>query len=214
MAFQHHNLPSDVKAEGSLLTNLPPNFTIKASPGTDMWRKPPSLDAFDAPICYRAIKLSSFRRARVTISADWKALFDQGGLCLILPRHAQDEVEASTRKWIKTGIELYNGSPHVSTVACDRWADWSLWPLDGNEATIEMERELVDSRLTSTLWVYLVKGNERKPIREVTWVFHPEGDGEDNDCWVGLYAAKPTKDGGDEDRQLEVVFDWFHVETA
>ena len=29
-------------------------------------------------------------------------------------------------KWIKAGIELTVGKPHLSVVAKDRWVDWSL----------------------------------------------------------------------------------------
>ena len=37
----------------------------------------------------------------------------------------------------------------VSTVACDRWADWSLLPLPtatsgGTSVTVEMEREVLE----------------------------------------------------------------------
>jgi hypothetical protein len=42
-----------------------------------VWRKPPALDSFDAPILYRVGALGKFRRARVTVGAEWKTLFDQ-----------------------------------------------------------------------------------------------------------------------------------------
>jgi len=145
---------------------LPATFTLSAPPGTDIWRKPPHLDSFNAPILYRTLALSSFRRARVSISAEWKTRFDQGGLCLILPSPATATDE---RKWLKTGIEFFHGGPHVSTVACDRWADWSLVPAaSGAAVTVEIEREFVHGEPTSTLRVYVVEGLERRPVREVT----------------------------------------------
>jgi len=198
---------------------LPATFTLSAPPGTDIWRKPPHLDSFNAPILYRTLALSSFRRARVSISAEWKTRFDQGGLCLILPPpHKPSPATTTTtttttgeRKWLKTGIEFFHGGPHVSTVACDRWADWSLVPAaSGTAVTVEMEREFVHGEPTSTLWVYIVEGLERRPVREVTWVFD-EADGE---CWVGVYAAKPTKDQDDGERALEVEFGNLLVETV
>lgn len=32
-------------------------------------------------------------------------------------------------------------------------ADWSLLPMTGDEVTVQMEREVVDGKPTSTLWV-------------------------------------------------------------
>ena len=107
----------------------------------------------------------------------------------------------------------------MSAVACDRWADWSLTPLPtsaGGKVTVEMEREVVDGRLGSTLVIYMVEGELKRPIREVTWVF--EGVGEEDEggpsVWVGLYAAKPTKDEDDASRELRVLFEGLEIETA
>ena len=54
----------------------------------------------------------------MNVKADWKTLYDQGGLCLVLLREGEE------RKWVKTGIEFTHGGPHVSTVGCDRWVGW------------------------------------------------------------------------------------------
>ena len=72
--------------------------------------------------------------------------------------------------------------------------------------TVEMTREDDGS-----LWVYVIEGVERKPIREVTWVFEdvePKENGE-KECWVGAYAAKPSKEG----EGLEVKFGHLVIET-
>ncbi|KAL3476239.1 hypothetical protein BJX99DRAFT_143660 [Aspergillus californicus] len=163
---------------------LPVEFTIKASPSTDVWAKPPSTERFNAPILYKSIPLNTFKRARVAISADWSQQYDQGGLILVL--NGAD----GSRKWVKTGIELTHGNPHLSTVTRDRWADWSLLsvPSGGSGATLEIVREPDDS-----LWIYLVEGVSKAPIREVTWVFAEDVV----DCWVGVYAARPSSEGGD-----------------
>jgi regulation of enolase protein 1 (concanavalin A-like superfamily) len=177
--------------------NIPVNFSIKAGPSTDVWEKPPSTKSFNAPILYRAIPLKYFKRARVSITANWKTLYDQGGLILVI--HKSD----GERKWIKTGIEFTHGKAHLSTVVKDRWADWSLLPVPsgGGAATIEVARESDGS-----LWIYLVEGISRAPIREVTWVFEDEASAE---CWIGPYVAKPAKDGDD----LVVDFRHLIVET-
>ncbi len=203
--FKYHNCPPEL---GDPPSPLPEKFTLTAPPGCDIWKKPGGHSTFDGPICYRTLRLSTFRRARVTVSAQWKTLFDQGGLCLILPRNPLASPEGW--KWVKTGIEIYNDSPHVSTVACDRWADWSLVPLEGGKVTIEMEREVLGETRTSTLWVYIVdQMGRRRPLREVTWVF----DEDDGDCEVGIYAAKPTKDEDDGERKLTVVFEAVEIES-
>ncbi|KAK3168100.1 hypothetical protein OEA41_004546 [Lepraria neglecta] len=213
-----------------LPTPLPSTFTLKAPPGTDIWRKPPSTSTFNAPLLYRSLPLLTFRRACVTVSADWRTLYDQGGLCLALPvpKGQNSESSKSERRWIKTGIEFYNGAPMVSTVACDRWADWSLLPLPtatsrgtsgGTSVTVGMEREVLEGVGGSTLCVYVMEGVEKRVVREVTWVFEEvNGEGEeegelDGECWVGVYAAKPTKDEGDGERELSVEFGGLVVET-
>lgn len=175
----------------------PPEFTIKTKPSTDIWCKPPSTNRFNAPIFYQSVSIESFRRARVAINAAWKDKYDQGGLILVLKK--QD----GTQKWVKTGIELTHGRPHLSVVAKDHWADWSLCPVPsgGGAATLEMVRESDGS-----LWIYLVEGVQKSPIREVTWVF--DGEAEVSECWVGVYAARPASDGG----ELEVHFGHLMIE--
>lgn len=172
---------------------IPHEFSIKASPSTDIWAKPPSTLRFNAPILYKCIPLTAFRRARVSITAHWKSTYDQGGLILVI--NGAD----GGQKWIKTGIEFTHGKPHVSTVAKDMWADWSLFPVPtgGPAATIEMVREQDNS-----LWIYLLEGVQRNPIREVTWAFEDE---KTQDCWIGTYAAKPSKEDGD------LVVDFRHL---
>lgn len=73
----------------------------------------------------------------------------------------------------------------------DRWADWSLLsvPSGGAGATLEVVREPDDS-----LWIYLVEGIQKSPIREVTWVF---AEKDVTDAWIGFYAARPSSEGGD-----------------
>ncbi|KAL4917492.1 hypothetical protein BDW62DRAFT_211184 [Aspergillus aurantiobrunneus] len=164
---------------------LPAEFTIKAPTSTDVWAKPPSTERFNAPILYKSMPLDKFKRARVAFSANWSQKYDQGGLIVVL------NVPNGGRKWVKTGIELTHGKPHLSTVTRDQWADWSLLPVPsgGAGATLEIVREPDDS-----LWIYLVEGVSKSPIREVTWVFAEKNV---TDIWVGVYAARPSSEGGD-----------------
>lgn len=178
-------------------SELPNDFTVTAKAETDLWEKPPSTHSFNCPVLYRDMKLSSFKKARVALAAEWKELYDQGGLCIIINK------TDGSRKWVKTGIEFVEGAPHISTVASDRWSDWSLRPMPsqgGSGATIEMAKEKDGS-----LWVYLVEGVKRSPLRSVTWFF--DGN-EDEECWVGVYAAKPK--GTDN---IDVSFSHLVIET-
>ena len=85
--------------------------------------------------------------------------------------------------------------------------------MSGTTATVEMEREVVDGKPTSTLWVYVLEGLERRPVREVTWVFNGVDDRDSGDCWIGVYVAKPTKDKDDDYRNLQVSFSHLVIET-
>lgn len=185
--------------------SLPHTSTLTAKAPTDYWRKPPSLDVGNAPTYLKELHSTEFQRARVTISADWVRLYDQGGIFVEFPGSAGDK-----RFWLKSGIEYYNDRPNLSTVAAREWADWSLLPLKEKKVTVEIEREGRDPAKGSgsSLWVYLVEvvdGKEvRTAVREVTWAFETEGT-----LKVGLYAARPTEEDGSQ--ELVVKFEEFHV---
>lgn len=187
MAFSFANSAQPVPSA----SDLPVNFSITANPSTDVWEQPPATHRFNAPILYKAIPLRSFKRARVSIVGPWTQLYDQGGLILVInPEQATNTAGTQPQKWIKTGIELNAGKLYLSVVSKDRWSDWSLTPLSSgrNAATIEMVRE------HGALWIYLIEGNERVPLREVTWAFEHDDTAQ---CWIGAFAAKPSSEGGD-----------------
>ena len=205
--------------------NLPTtmNFspiTIKASPNTDLWRKPPNTDVDNAPtiLISTPINLHRFRSAKVTVSADWNTKYDQGGLALFIPD--EDNI-----KWVKTGIEFVWGKPYISTVATSRWSDWSIATLPenaGGKVTIQVEREVKGTERVESLWVYIVnpETGEKLGIREVTWWFrHDIAQNIDKETvsprclLVGVYGARPTVPDGDgrEKEDLVVHLDDFEV---
>ena len=142
----------------SLPSNTP-SLQLTTPSGTDLWRKPPSVDSTSAPSSlHPPIPLSSFKSAQVTITAPWVRRYDQGGLVLYLP----------DRSWVKTGIEFEHGRTNVGTVATpgNGYSDWSLLPIDGEEATIRVEREGDGP----SLLVFWIRGEQKDMIREVTWV--------------------------------------------
>jgi regulation of enolase protein 1 (concanavalin A-like superfamily) len=192
--FKFANSNNKVPGDGT----PPSEFTIKAPASTDIWDKPPSTSRFSAPILYQSIPLSSFKRARVAFNALWEKQYDQGGLIIVL------NTADGGKKWVKTGIELTHGRPHLSTVAKDNWADWSLLavPSGGGAATLEMAKEQDNS-----LWIYLVEGLQKSPLREITWIFEEK---DVKDCWVGVYAARPSSEGG----ELPVNFGHLIIDQA
>ncbi|KAG4441561.1 hypothetical protein IFR05_002946 [Cadophora sp. M221] len=181
------------------------SFQLTAQPKTDIWRKvgPPEVSRFNAPILYKKITLSSFQRMRVTVSANWSTLYDQGGLIFVIPQ------PDGTKKWVKSQIEFFQDEPFISTVSADRGADMSLLQtgLKGerrNEVTLEFKKE------HNALWVYVVDGEKRTPIREVTWLF---GGGDEQECWIGVFAARPGVHSDGYDQSLVVDFTGFELDV-
>ncbi|KAL4936807.1 hypothetical protein BDV06DRAFT_216368 [Aspergillus oleicola] len=184
-------------------SELSDGFTINAPVGTDLWETPGTPPVFNCPMIYRSMPLVSFRRARVTVTANIESPYAQGGLALII--HRAD----GTRAWVKTGVEFMNGEQLVCTVGKDQAPDWSPGstipqqePGDRKrEVTIEMVRE------ETGLAVFEISAGcepgteKRKVIRELAWVFSVASN-EHVECWVGAYAAKPL---GNENEGYLVV---------
>lgn len=214
----HHSSPSTVDVTGASFWKTLNNATVEygsngaisitTPPATDLWRPNATskADNFSAPYIYHSFKASQFTNISVTVSADWKTRYDQGGIAIIFP-------ESKPYKWIKTGIEFENSAPQLGTVATYAFSDWSLSPIVPKGAT---SSRFTFERSTTEAWVYSVEveGNasngtetaERYPLREVTWAFLEERGEEDAEIWVGLYAAKPTYSEGDSAEGLTVEF--------
>ncbi|CAJ2505903.1 Uu.00g000330.m01.CDS01 [Anthostomella pinea] len=197
-------------------------FTLQAEPGTDIWKKPPSTNIWNAPISRTSSGLlTKFKSARVTFWADWTERYDQAGMLLVPKRVSSTSSPTPPEKWIKTGIEFYQGAPHLSTVACDRYADWSISalsrPVDpARGVTLEAVRESDENG--RSIWVYQVvldeKGErevERIPLREICWVLADE-DEDAGEGWVldvSPLVARPAKGAREP---LSVSFKEFGVE--
>ncbi|OJD31411.1 uncharacterized protein BKCO1_4800013 [Diplodia corticola] len=195
------------------------SFTITAPPGTDIWRKPPSTNSFNAPthplLPSGPIPLHTFHRARLTFSAPWTTRYDQAGLLLHLTKKPTTPTTTSTPpspnaqqhhptdRWLKTGIEFYHHRPYLSTVATQTFSDWSIAPPAASTpanatgpVTVEARRET--DELGTSLWVYqLVLGAdgevlERWPVRECGWWFAEE-EGREWVVDVRAMAARPAE---------------------
>jgi hypothetical protein len=72
----------------------------------------------------------------------------------------------------------------------------------------------MDNGNDPSLWVYLLDHGQRKVVREITWVFPEERLNEE--LYVGLYVARPTKlrDSEDDTEKLVVQFTNFKLEVT
>lgn len=201
-------LPKDPTSEGS--------FTLSALPGSDTWHVPKisgNRDDFNGPTYATSLPLSSFKKASVTVSANWASQYAQGGLTFFLPGSIETytdsegvtKFKSSPQVWIKTGIELEEGITFASVVAANPYSDWSLLPWKQDKAKIELER------VKGSLWVYVTgQDGQRIPIRQLTWVFDQEE--EKGDVWVGVFTAMPKPDGSADGGKLDVKFEDFTIE--
>ena len=204
-------------------TTVPP-FNLSSPLGTDIWRKPPTKDVFTAPTYPSPLpqySLRSFQRTRLTFTlppVNTLRQYDQAGLLLHFTKPGA-ELGSRKDKWLKTGIEFYNGKPYISTAGADQWSDWSVVPLTlpNNQsrpsATIEARRE--KDQVGKSLWVYHIirdeQGEEieRTPLREINGIFAEE---EGWSVGIGGYVARETD--GEGEASLETEFaEGFEVEV-
>ncbi|UKZ54523.1 hypothetical protein TrVGV298_008331 [Trichoderma virens] len=158
-------------------------FTFSAPADTDVWKKPPSHDVFTAP--YKSLSKNAFpqfKSASITFTSTYTHQFDQAGIVLVFTK------PSLPRKWIKAGVELFNGQPRLSTVCCDNWADWSV-------ANANSAEEIQAGRKAVTILV------ERLDA-------HDDNGGQGWELEIGALVARPTKDTTDD---LEAKFQDFQV---
>ncbi|KAG6041433.1 hypothetical protein E4U41_004283 [Claviceps citrina] len=209
-------------------------ITFAADPDTDIWKKPPFHDVFSGRDCAdgalppgvsffssskplliarhpaphrRHSKGPSlkFISATLTFIATYTHQFDQAGILLTYTKGAD-------RKWIKSGVELFNHAPRLSTVSTDNYSDWSVSDAPHADeirtgckpVTITVER--MDDELGLSLWVYHVDGSTKTPLREITWPYGTAGEGWELE--VSAAIARPHKDAQDK---LEATFQSFDV---
>jgi uncharacterized protein len=192
-------------------------FSLSAKPGTDIWRKPPTTNIFCAPVYphpeYSSpFPLRDFKSTRITFAPTngWSVQYDHGGVLLTLTPNNKSEKK---QMWLKAGGEFYNGVPRISSVGCDTWADWSLYPINPGETTYTIEARREGDENGKSLWLYKIDnvgGRETKlPLREVCWFF---ADEENWDIMVEAFAARPKVPPEGEKEELEVAFRDFRVE--
>ena len=214
-------LISQLSVSASVTLSIPPSTDIYATPSPNLSH------TYTAPILHRLISKRSFESARVTVSAPWKFIYDQGGLIFTIPSPSNPKPDGSNTtsqpdhpQWVKCGIEMNDGRPCISVVGKQRlgWADWSLWPIDGELGEAWAPGSVAEVTLEILQYKNALKvlrilkgedGNEEKIlVRKVPWVFL-EGT-EDEKAFVGIYGARPdpNKEAGG---YLEVTFKDFQI---
>jgi regulation of enolase protein 1 (concanavalin A-like superfamily) len=115
--------------------------------------------------------------AALTFSGDYETLYDQAGLM----------VRAGPEHWVKFGVELTDGVPHLSCVVTHGVSDWSARPM--SEA---MDRAITirATRIGDALLMQAQDGNAGwRMERLAPWPVEPA------QIDVGLYLCSPQRGG-------------------
>ena len=165
--MQWLNEPETWKIKGNTLE-------MQVTPQTDYWRiSHYGFTVDDAPFLY-TLRGGEFE-AKVKISADYTARFDQSGLMLRIDHE----------NYIKAGIEFVDGKYNLSTVVTHKTSDWSV-------ITLEKPVEFV--------WI---KALRRKDAIEIFYSFDDKNYIMMRNAWmqdnhpimVGVMAASPDGNG-------------------
>jgi uncharacterized protein len=166
--------------QGMTWLNQPPyhqiaddRLTLTTGPNTDFWRE--TLYGFTRHSGHHlAHEVTGDFTARVTITADYQALYDQAGLMLRL----------SDSHWIKAGVEHTDGQPVFSTVVTNGQSDWATLPLTFPASPISLRL----TRHGSAVRVDL-----HQP--DGTWRMARLAHLPDGPAMIGPMACSPERDG-------------------
>ena len=159
-------------------------LTMDVTPQTDYWRiSHYGFTVDDAPFLY-TMRGGEFE-AKVRISGDYKARFDQAGLMLRLDHE----------NYIKAGIEFVDGKYNLSCVVTHHTSDWSVITLDKPVESVWIKAV---RRLDAVEVFYSFDDREYTMMRNA-WMQdnHP--------MMVGLMGASPDGTG------FRVRFDNFSI---
>ena len=158
---------------------------LRVPPGTDCWRKTLTNTVIDnAPFYF--LEVQGDFEVRVKVRASYDNPDDQAGIMV-----REDE-----ENWVKLGIQMVDGIPHMCATVTHDYSDMSMHPLP---------------RLPEFIWVHAKKIGDGLEVYisedSFDWMQIRQGDITD-DCimQVGLYCASPnSKDG------FEVTFEDFMI---
>lgn len=165
--MQWFNEPSKWEVKNNKLT-----MTVTGQ--TDYWRISHYGFTVDDGPFYYATYGGEFE-AKVKITGDYKARFDQMGLM----------IRTDHENWIKTGVEFVDGKFNVSTVVTHKTSDWSVIELEKAPPFIWMK---IVRRLDAVEIFYSFDDQNYKMIRTAYLQ-------DNHPVMVGLTAASPDGNG-------------------
>lgn len=157
---------------------------MRAPGKTNFWRKTLTGDIKDdAPFYY--LEVEGDFEVRVKVKASYDFPDDQAGIM----------VREDDENWMKCGIQMVDGVPHMCTTCTHDWSDWSMHPLP---------------HLPEFMWVHAKKIGDGIEVYisedSFDWYQIRQADiTDDNILQVGLYCASPNADG------FEVTFEDFMI---
>jgi len=159
-------------------------LVMSVTPQSDYWRiSHYGFTVDDAPYYYTTY--GGEFEAKVKLTGDYKARFDQMGLM----------IRTDHENYIKTGVEFVDGKLNVSTVVTHHTSDWSVSPLD---------------RIPPFIWIKVIRRLDALEVfysfDDKTYTMSRNAYLKDNHpVMIGLMAASP--DGGG----FEATFEHFQV---
>ncbi len=170
--------------------NEPPHWRVDGSRlsmttglQTDFWRTTHYGFIRDNGHFYGEPRVGDFT-ARVVVHGKYEALYDQAGLML----------RAGDLYWIKAGVEMTDGVPHLSVVVTRECSDWSVIPLPDLRGPIELRLSRHGAAIRVEYRPAGDAGSIRWNMARLAHFPHPSGESAPFD--VGVMACSPQRTEG------------------
>jgi len=151
------------------------------------------------------IRITEFLRARLTINIkpySFPLRHDHAGLLIVANARQNPQ---NVLRWVRIGVENFRDILQLSVVGTESNSDQSFhgplafdsWGKTATTGTVELVKQ--QEPLGDTLWAnYLMLDEDgfvitRHPLREITWFFDRNEEGEDIELHVGGFAARPAR---------------------
>lgn len=151
-------------------------FVVEAAEGSDYWEK--TMYGFQHDNGHALFAPWDKAEAlEISFALDgFTELYDQAGIMLW----------HSGEQWIKAGIELNDGVPHIGAVVTDSYSDWSLSPVP------EWKGEVITLRASRMMDAVILRARtENHPWRTIRVARFPYETG----CQAGPFLCAPTRAG-------------------